>query len=276
MQAGVSDAGVDSRRLFSFLTGMSDTDIVVRGREERPEQAAGYIDLIERRASGIPLQYITHEQEFMGLSFYVDERVLIPRMDTEILVEEALKQIDRTLIHRAKPLDVLDLCCGSGAIGIAVAVLAKDNVKVTCSDISGDALEVAKINAEKNGADIEFVQGDMLEPFMRTREFGMILCNPPYIRSGVIPTLMKEVRAHEPYNALDGGRDGLEFYRRLAKDAPETLKHGCAVLMEIGCDQKDDVARIFKEDGRYFDAECIKDLAGLDRVMVVQYRWPER
>ena len=273
-QAGVQDAGIDSRRLFSFLTGMSDTDIVVRGREDAGGAAAEYQALVEKRASGVPLQYITHEQEFMGLPFYVDERVLIPRLDTEILVEEALRSIEQLAADNTKPIRVLDLCCGSGAIGISCAVLkGPDNVHVTCSDISEGALEVTRINAEKNGADIELVQGDMLEPFLAFNSeggicrFDLILCNPPYIRSDEIPALMTEVREHEPVSALDGGPDGLEFYRRLVKDAPEALCPGGILMMEIGYDQREAVMALLEDDGRYNSTRCIKDFAGLDRVI---------
>lgn len=236
-----------------------------------------YFALLDRRSKGEPLQYIVGSQEFMGLPFVVTPDVLIPRQDTEILAENAISLLkDRTFADgtklegkiRKNP-DVADVCCGSGAVGVSIGKLAP-KAKVTLSDLSESALKIAKTNAQKNGVNAEAVQGDLFTPFrgrFRKKTFDMIVSNPPYVRSSVIPTLQREIREHEPVMALDGGSDGLDFYRRIAKEAPEFLRKEGLLLLEIGSDQKEDVETLLEQTGAYADIRCIPDLAGLDRVV---------
>jgi release factor glutamine methyltransferase len=239
-----------------------------------------YFRLVDIRAGGMPLQYITGSQEFMGLPFRVNEKVLIPRQDTEILVEKALEILKARKETRGG-FRILDLCCGSGAIAVSLAYYlkkAKRKAAVLGSDISSDALEVAKENARINGVErqIRFAEGDLFGPFPKNRkdrgrkQFDMIVCNPPYIPTGVLPTLMREVREHEPLLALDGGEDGLDFYRRILEEAWRYLVEEGVLLLEIGYDQGITVPLLAEEAGAYGPVEIIKDLAGKDRVAVIK------
>ncbi len=269
---GVHDAAFDARALLSFVMEIPFRDIPLHYMDEAAdEQQERYEELIGRRMSGEPLQYITGEQEFMGLTFHVDSRVLIPRLDTEILAEEALEYVNRKLT-RGDAVRVLDLCCGSGALGLSIAALHSetDRLEVVISDISEDALEVARQNAEALGVSdrVAFVKGDLFENIEKS--FDLIVCNPPYIRTDVIETLDKEVREHEPMLALDGGADGLDIYRRIAEEAPGYLKAGGRLLMEIGYDQAEDVAALLQKE--FDDIKVLKDLAGLDRVIAADIR----
>lgn len=238
------------------------------------EKNAGdaYLAVIDRRASHVPLQYLTHEQNFCGADIYVDERVLIPRQDTEVLVSAAL---DLAAGLPGSPA-LLDLCTGSGCIPVALSKLG-DFGSVTASDLSEDALAVAKLNAEQNGAVIRFVKSDLFEAFRgsgegaghRTERFDLITCNPPYIPSGALAGLQPEVRDHEPAMALDGGADGLDFYRRFAAEAPAFLNPGGAVCLEIGFDQAESVSALLEKEG-FREVKVLKDLAGLDRVVTAE------
>ena len=208
--------------------------------------------LIERRLQGEPLQYILGEWEFYGLPMYVDRSVLIPRPDTECLAEAALALIDET--HR----DVMDLCCGSGCIGIALAVCGGANV--TAVDISADALTIAERNARRNGVSIRTLRSDFLDDAEGT--YDLIVCNPPYLSKAEMECLEPPLR-YEPAIALDGGEDGLAFYRRLRKDYRRFLRDGGTLLMEIGMTQRDAVQSLFPE------AVCIADYGGRPRVMKI-------
>lgn len=265
---GIHDAAFDARALLSFVMGIPFRDIPLHYTDEvTEERLARYEELLERRIGGEPLQYITGEQEFMGLPFHVDSRVLIPRLDTEILAEMAIDYVDALL----PPVRVLDLCCGSGAIGLSIAALARrTEIKVVLSDISQDALDVAEENAKALGVldMVTFIKGDLFENINDT--FDLIVCNPPYIRTDVIKTLDTEVRNHEPMLALDGGADGLDIYRRIAEEAPGYLKAGGRLLMEIGYDQAEDVAALLQKE--FDDIKVLKDLAGLDRVVIAMRR----
>lgn len=239
-----------------------------------------YFQLIDIRASGMPVQYMTGKQEFMGLPFRVNENVLIPRQDTETLVERALTEIKQKK-PRLGGYQVLDLCCGSGAIVISLAhFLRQQKVKFTATDLSSEALKVAKENAVTNGVagNIDFLQGDLFGPFPKNKkgrgkkQFDWIISNPPYIRAGVLPTLMREVRDHEPLMALDGGVDGLDFYRRILAEAPAYLRSGGRLLMEIGSDQVGDIARLAETAGAYLPAIIEQDLAGRDRVAAISLK----
>ena len=203
----------------------------------------------------------------MGYTFYVNEHVLIPRMDTECLVEEAVRDIRETLKSKpeAEPdsVRVLDLCTGSGCIGISVKLLCP-KVRVFLSDLSDQALEVARRNAERLGASVEILQGDLFEPV--EGRFDYILSNPPYIPSGDIKELMPEVRDHEPLMALDGSEDGLAFYRRIIDACPRYLKTGGSLIFEIGAWQGQDVEKLLQNAG-FSNIRTLQDLAGLDRVV---------
>ena len=244
---------------------VSACKVVPRRISHETEAGGTYLSVIDRRAAHVPLQYLTHEQNFCGADMYVDERVLIPRQDTEVLVAAAL---DLAAMLDGAPA-LLDLCTGSGCIPIALSRLG-DFGSITASDLSADALEVAKMNAEQNGAEIRFVQSDLFEAFRKKAEaaerFDLITCNPPYIRSGDMAGLQPEVRDNEPAMALDGGEDGLDFYRRLAEEAGQFLNPSGCVCFEIGFDQAADVSALLENAG-FQEVRVLKDLAGLDRVV---------
>ena len=241
---------------------VSACKVVPRRISHETEAGGTYLSVIDRRAAHVPLQYLTHEQNFCGADIYVDERVLIPRQDTEVLVAAAL---DLAAMLDGSPA-LLDLCTGSGCIPIALSRLG-DFGSITAADLSADALEVAKMNAEQNGAEIRFVQSDLFEAFRKKAErFDLITCNPPYIRSGDMAGLQPEVRDNEPSMALDGGEDGLDFYRRLAEEAGQFLNPGGCVCFEIGFDQAADVSALLENAG-FKEVRVLKDLAGLDRVV---------
>lgn len=275
----IADAAIDSKMLYCHLMNVSNARIILEYQRILPDNLCEkYFELLDRRCTGEPVQYIIGTQEFMGLEFRVNENVLIPRQDTETLVEDAISIIrenrlrnEEFPIKKKREYDVLDLCCGSGAIGVSLAVLC-DNVKVTCSDVSKDALEVARENASAlSKSKIEFKQGNLLEPFakkLKKRKFDLIISNPPYIRSSVIPTLQTEVKDHEPMLALDGGENGLECYEKIISDAELCLNKEGVLMFEIGHDQKDDLIRLLEDNGAFRDIRGLKDLAGRDRIIV--------
>ena len=274
------DAKIDAEELYCFLTGIDNVALFLRANEEvDPETEKKYFELIARRAERIPLQHITGTQEFMGHTFKVSPDVLIPRQDTETLVEEAARTIQNTpkekltfmeKLRGVKEWEVLDLCCGSGAIGISLAKICS-NIKVTASDISSAAIKVATENADNLRAKLKFAEGDMFAPHAG-KKFDMIVSNPPYIRTAMISILQEEVKTHEPLGALDGGRDGLEFYKIIVAKAADYLKPGGFLMLEIGHDQGEDLRKMLKDDGRYTPAEVIKDLPGKDRVVKCKLR----
>ena len=274
----IADAAIDCKLLYCHLMGITVSQLILEYQKVLPDSLCDqYFGLLDRRGSGEPLQYITGVQEFMGLEFTVNDKVLIPRQDTETLTEDAMSLIsentlrgEEVLPKKKKDWEVLDLCCGSGAIGLSLAKLCVA-VKVTCADISGDALEVARQNAEKLGlSKVSFQQGNLLLPFkgrFKNKKFDLIISNPPYIKTSVIPTLQREIREHEPLNALDGGIDGLEFYRRIIADAPDCLRKRGVLLLEIGCDQKEAVCDLLEKSGRFENIRGFQDLAGRDRIV---------
>lgn len=276
--AGVEDAAIDAKALFCYMMHFDRARLMMRWQDVMQDnQCEEYFDLVARRASRVPLQHITGEQEFMGLTFQVSDKVLIPRQDTETMVEDALDVINKNKLRgetlncrKRRNWAILDLCCGSGAIGISIDKLA-EGCKVTCSDISGDALAMAEKNAASLGAkSVKMVKSDMFEAFrgkLGNKKFDLIISNPPYIRSDVIPTLQPEVKDHEPLSALDGGEDGLTFYRIIADQAPEFLKKEGILMMEIGHDQMGEVTKLFSADDRYSFVMGLKDLAGRDRIV---------
>lgn len=279
--AGVSDADLDCKLLYCFMRNITRTQLILMYQNVLEDRLCDeYFRLIDERASGKPLQYITGTQEFMGLEFDVNESVLIPRQDTETMVEDVISVIkDGALRGESlegtgrREWDILDLCAGSGAIGISLAkLLTGVKVNVTCSDVSKAALEVARKNAEKQGVSksVKFAEGDMFAPFggrFKKKKFDLIVSNPPYIESDVIPTLQTEVKDHEPMSALDGGEDGLDFYRIIAREAGEFMKKRGILFLEIGCDQGSAVRALLTEAGSYSDIRCLKDLAGRDRII---------
>lgn len=258
----IADARLDAWYLMSFVTGLSRGRYILESINEMDENDYQvYMELIAKRAQRIPLQHITGQQDFMGLSFKVNESVLIPRQDTELLVEEALK------LTKAKD-KVLDLCTGSGCVIISILALGEELSGVGV-DISPEALKVAEYNNENLiSGRAKLLQGDLYEGIEET--FDIIVSNPPYIRLEVIETLEPEVKDHEPMLALDGHADGLHFYRRICQDAKKHLKEGGWLLTEIGYDQGAQVQSLFKAAG-FMDVEIVKDLAKNDRLVKGHY-----
>lgn len=272
-QAGCSSPRLDAELLLSHLLKKDRTYFVMYPEKEIEDSiAANYFELIEQRKSRKPVQYILGHQEFMKLDFIVDENVLIPRPDTEILVEEALKIIGSPL-NSIK--HVLDIGCGSGSIAISIAHYAPQ-VLVHASDISDTALCVAKKNSEKHGVSnrIRFFHGDLFCPVCGKYE--MIVSNPPYIKRDEIETLQKEISVFEPKAALDGGSDGLDFYRRIIEKAPFHINQAGYILLEIGCDQAEDVACLMENSANYSEISIIKDLSGLNRVIRAEVKEESR
>lgn len=273
IKADIEEAELDARLLLEYICHTNRNDLLVHGdREVSPENETQYLEWIDKRAAHIPLQHITGVQEFMGLEFEVNEHVLIPRQDTEILVEEILKDLhDGTRI--------LDMCTGSGCILISLLNYSNDCEGVG-ADISEKALAVAERNGEKllagkqDDTRYSFVKSDLFELFYEKADpvheydnkFDIIVSNPPYIRSDVIPTLMEEVRVHEPMGALDGMEDGLFFYRKITAQSKDFLQSGGKLFYEIGYDQGEAVKNIMEAAG-FLDVKVIKDFAGLDRVV---------
>lgn len=265
--AGIHDAENDAKELYCNLTGIDRVGLMMRWTDViQDNRIEAYFEVIEKRAAHTPLQHITGTQAFMGLTFKVNENVLIPRMDTETLVYEAVRKLD-------KGGEALDLGTGSGAIGISVAKLCP-RAKVTVSDISDDALELAKENAALNNVKLKAVKSDLLAAFksrLGAKKFDMIISNPPYIATDVIADLEPEVREHEPMLALDGGMDGLDFYRIIAQDAPNHLKKDGMLLLEIGHDQGYLVPALLRGSGCFDEIKVIKDISGNDRVVAAHF-----
>ena len=257
--AGIAEWDLDAWYLLEYVTGVSRSQYFLDPeREVLQEQEVLYRQMIDKRSTHIPLQHLTGEQEFMGFPFQVNEHVLVPRQDTEILVEEALKVL-------APGDHVLDLCTGSGCIAISLWKLCT-GLTVDAADLSAEALAVAKENAKALEAGVAFFRGDLFEAVTGRQMYDCIVSNPPYIRTEVIETLSEEVRAHEPYQALDGKEDGLYFYREIVRKSGSYLKPGGHLLFEIGYDQAEAVSMLMQTQG-YEEIEVIRDLAGLDRVV---------
>ena len=229
---------------------------------EKEEQ--DYLRYIELLVQGEPIEHITHQKEFMKLNFYVDENVLIPRQDTEILVEEVIK-----IAKKIKAKKILDLCTGSGAIAVSLAKYL-ENIQLTALDISRKALDIAIANAKNNQVQekITFVESNLFQALGKEK-YDIIVSNPPYIRREELPTLDREVRK-EPRLALDGGDDGLDFYRKIIDQGYEYLKYGGYICLEIGFDQKEEVMQIIKDRKQYIGTYCKKDLYDNDRVIVTR------
>lgn len=314
-KAGVMDAHIDAEELYCFLTGCDKVVLFLNKEQEvDKETEEKYFKLIRTRATRVPLQHITGTQEFMGFEFNVTPFALIPRQETEILVTEASRTVmeERKNALRAKAgkrvglfhmfnsmpeYEVLDLCCGSGIIGISMAKIC-EGISVTATDISSDALVLACANARKNRVEVEFARGDLFEAVTsgdqmdpkadpgaadasqkplwpeklrgkgtRVKRFDMIVSNPPYIKTSSIAMLQEEVKIHEPMVALDGGKDGLDYYRKIIAQAPGFLKDGGHLYLEIGFDQGEELRKMIYESDGLTDPEIILDLAGRDRVV---------
>lgn len=256
-RAGVPEAGLNAWLLLEYVSGCSRSHYLAYQEEELSEEAKRrFLEVIERRSKRVPLQYITGTQEFMGHSFLVSDQVLIPRQDTEVLVEEVLKVL--------KPgMRFLDLCTGSGCILLSL-LLGCPGVVGVGSDISLPALKIAEKNRALLGQEALLLESDLFEHVEGA--FDLIVSNPPYIKSQEILGLMEEVRMFEPVSALDGHEDGLYFYGRIARESCSYLKAGGRLYLEIGWDQGQAVPELLREQG-FQEIEVKKDLAGLDRVV---------
>lgn len=261
----VEDSSHKADILLQFFLKMKKTQLVIHSQVDvEEEKVTKYLNAIEEVIGGKPVQYITNEQSFMNLKFYVDENVLIPQPDTEVLVETALTEVDKTI-------KILDLCTGSGAIAVALEhFLEEKEVEIVATDISEKALEITKKNAISNNANtkIKFIQSDLFAQIPK-QKFDLIVSNPPYIETETIKTLSKEVQ-HEPKIALDGGEDGLAFYRRIAKEAFDYLEYGGKLLLEIGYNQKEKVMALLQKEKKYVNIRCIKDFENRDRVIMAE------
>lgn len=261
----VPDAKVDAWYLLEHSTGLSRASYFLKAEEMMPEEQVKQLQgFIEQRKKRIPLQYIIGSQEFMGFSFLVSPSTLIPRQDTEVLVEEVCKS--------AKGKKVLDLCTGTGCIIISLAKLCSLKSAVG-TDISLEAVEMAKKNAKQLNVNVRFYCGDLFLALPKEEKFDIIVSNPPYIPSAVIDTLMPEVKEYEPMTALDGDIDGLKFYREIIKNARKFLAAQGQLFFEIGCEQAKEVTTLLLEHG-FKEIRVRKDYAGLDRVVCA--RWSEK
>lgn len=260
IKAGIGEAELDARLLLEHVCSTSRSDLLVHGdREMEASKEEEYLSMIRQRARRIPLQHLTGVQDFMGLEFAVNEHVLIPRQDTEILVEEAMREL-------RDGMDILDMCTGSGCILISLLRYSNDCTGLGV-DISPEALAVAQENARRllpPEKQVRFAESDLFEAVDGT--YDMVISNPPYIPGGVIHTLMPEVREHEPLGALDGREDGLFFYRRITGECRKHLKPGGMLFYEIGYDQGEAVAGILEREG-FGEIRVTKDYSGLDRVV---------
>lgn len=255
----IEDASIIARILMSYILKQPKEYLIINDKEEiKIDDEKKYGENIEKIKNGYPIQYITHHQEFMKIDFFVDENVLIPQPDTEILVEETIKKCSNK-----SDIKILDLCTGSGDIAVSLAKNIEKSI-ITASDISDKALEIARKNAIDNDVKIELIHSNLFEKI--DKKFNIIVSNPPYIESKTIESLSENVKC-EPMIALDGGEDGLYFYRKIAIEAPEFLEKNGYLIMEIGFNQKESVINILKETKKYEDIEAIKDLAGNDRVI---------
>ncbi len=261
------DAAIDAKLLAAHLFGCRINDLILSRDSIVPDDIyQSYMYNVAKRTQGIPLQYITNEQEFMGLSFYVDERVLIPRQDTEVLVETIIE------LAKSQPVkNIVDIGTGSGCISVALAYYIKD-VNIIATDISKPALDVAKLNIISNNLEnqIQLLESDLLLGFDgEENSIDLIVSNPPYISEKEYQQLMVEISEHEPRNALTDYGDGLSFYHKIAKQAYKFLRPDGYIVFEIGCNQAEHVKRILK-DHQYKNILVTKDLAGKDRVMTAQ------
>ena len=262
---GIQEPNLKSRLLMQYILNRPREYLLVHDDKQLTlRQEVNYFKAIKKLLDGVPLQHITHRQEFMKLMFYVDENVLIPRPDTEILVEEVIK-----IAKKINAKKILDLCTGSGAIAISLAKYIEGS-QITATDISRKALSIAKLNAANNNVEdkITFVSSNLFQNIPEEK-YDIIVSNPPYIKRKVIEKLDKEVKK-EPIIALDGGNDGLEFYKKIVDNAYEYLKYKGYLCFEIGYDQKDEVTKLIENEGKYIDTYSKKDLYDNDRIVITK------
>ena len=254
----------DAWLLLSHITGYSVGDLHLNFENELGDYEYNlYFSFLERRLTGEPLQYIIGQWDFMGLTFFTDKRALIPRQETELLVEEAMKFI-KEVSHGEEKIRILDICTGSGCIALSLACMLGESIEITAVDISVEALSLAKENAEKSGISTErvnFIESDLLDNV--SGEFDVIISNPPYILSGDMAELSPTVRDHEPRLALDGGVDGLDIYRRLIPQSKNALCKGGALFLEIGPASVMDLMA----DAGFENKKLLRDYANLERII---------
>ena len=263
--SNIESPKLKSRLLMQFTLNKPRQYVIVNDMKElNKDEEKKYFDAILKMRKGIPLEHITHQKEFMKLNFFVDENVLIPRQDTEILVEEVIK-----IAQKINAKKILDLCTGSGAIAVSLAKYLPET-EITAIDISNEALKIAKKNAINNEVEnqITFISSDMFTN-LNDEKFDIIVSNPPYIKRNVIESLDKEVKK-EPYIALDGGEDGLSFYRKIIKESYKYLKYGGYLCLEIGFDQKMDVIELIENEEKFDNTYSKKDLYDNDRIVVTR------
>ncbi len=267
-EGGVENSKLEAEQIYCHLKKIDKMGFFQRWSKEAEDgEIEAFFEMVKRRASREPLQHILGETEFMGYPFKVKKEVLIPRMDTEAVVLQAKEHIE----NKDK---VLDLCCGSGIIGISLYKMMeeeKKSIKLTSVDLSQKALELTDENAKLNGVKLELLESDLFTN-KKIKKYNLIVSNPPYIKSADIATLQVEVREHDPLLALDGGETGLDFYEKIVDEAPSHLKKKGYLVFEIGYDQGVSVAKLMKEKG-FSDIEITKDLAGRDRA--VKGKWKD-
>ncbi len=261
----VTEPNLKARLIMQYILNKPRQYLIIYDNQVLTlRQEVNYFKAIKRLINGEPIQHITHQQEFMKLNFFVNEDVLIPRPDTEILVEEVIK-----IARKINAKKILDMCTGSGAIAVSLAKYL-DNVEITAVDISEKSLDVAKTNAKNNEVEnkITFIESNLFENIVNEK-YDIIVSNPPYIRKDVIKTLTKEVQK-EPKIALDGGYDGLDFYRKITHQSEEYLKFNGYLCFEIGYDQKKEVIKIINDERKFIGTYSKKDLCDNDRIIVTR------
>jgi len=262
---GIEDYTIIAKELLMYVLNKSNTYLIINQEETISQEICNkYNKLLKEIIEGKPIQYITNNQEFMKINFFVNENVLIPQPDTEILVEKVLEIVQRNYINEVK---ILDLCTGSGAIAISLDKNI-ENKQIYASDISDSAINIAKNNAKNNNSNIVFIKSDLFEN-IQNYKFDIIVSNPPYIKTKDIKNLSKQVQ-NEPNIALDGGDDGLYFYKTIAKHAANNMNKSGFLCLEIGFDQAEQVIEILKKEKNYKNIEVIKDLSGNNRCIISQ------
>ena len=263
----IEEPKLKARLLMQYVLNKSRQYVIVNDREELDNiKEKQYLEEIKILKKGVPIEHITHQKEFMKLSFFVDKNVLIPRQDTEILVEEVIK-----IAKKINARKVLDLCTGSGAIAVSLAKYLPQ-AEITAIDISNEALKIAKKNAISNNVEnqITFISSDMFTN-LNEEKFDIIVSNPPYIKTNVIKNLDIQVQ-NEPYIALDGGKDGLDFYKKIINESYQYLKYNGYLCLEIGFDQKIDVIELIENTESFTGTYSKKDLFDNDRIIVTRLK----
>ena len=267
--AGVENGANEAKMILCYAGGLSMSELITKAEEKlSADNLAEYQDRIRQRLQNKPLQYIIGTQEFYGRPFKVNSSVLIPRLDTEVLVEKCIELLGKSNMRKA---NILEMCTGSGAIGVSIAA-EKPDVALTMTDVSEKALKVAATNAKINDVSerCTFLKGSMFDVVPINAVYDMLICNPPYIESAEIEKLASEVRDFEPRLALDGGADGLEFYRIISRRAARHIKDGGYIVLEIGDDQAVAVTELLLQNGDFEKVEVVKDLAKKDRVIIAK------